>query len=763
MTIVAEPPVVAHSDEAPVIAPSRPRWRADAGWASLALVLVVGVYVMVYARNGRFFYWDDVQHAYTGMSSAIGRELRDGQWPLDFRASWLYSMLPSDPQFGLFHPFQLLVHVFVSGQEDLARTAFLVATAYAAIATGGAYCAARAAGCRPVFAAGAAVAIALNIHTLYYLSPSWQTHAAGVAWFTWFIAALLLVRRKPVLGPLAIIPTYLFMTSGYPHAAAAGVVVAAVLLGRDLLRRARPAREWVPMVSGLGAGALLGSLPWLLALAYVPYVERPSGLETVNDGGFIVHAESFLLSFSPFDRPFMINFGGSGFTDQPITYFIWTIPAAVVLFVATRRRLAEHIDLAIAAGVLCLAMTGPEVFGPIRWPFRFTPFAAMMAVLAATAIIDHASRRGITRPLTTTERRVLVIAGVALVLLAGALRPEPIVLVGTAFLIGVATPLVVWLARQQRATLLGSLIVAGSTLAVVVVALGNEQVTELGDWGGAELRSEVETDVQALDGVRALVLLSGSDGVPNDPASPTLFRRLPSGQYPLISERIGEIVGTGHAATPHKALEDLMCAGPFGWVCPDAPRAVFTPEPQTGQTPVDLMDIDRILVQRGPVLDAFLGVDPAGWEEIEAAEQWVLFGRSAPSSAPSDTVSWADPDVAVTTDGASEHVDAPDGGRIVLSRPWVPGLQISVGDETFDADVLEGIYPVVDLPPGTSGELSVTYRLPRLRLLALAVAGGIVLAGVSIFTALRLRSRGRRTARPAEQRRATSRTGGSTA
>ena len=60
------------------------------------------------------------------MSSAIGRELRDGQWPLDFRASWLYSMLPSDPQFGLFHPFQLLVHVFVSTQEDLARTAFLV-------------------------------------------------------------------------------------------------------------------------------------------------------------------------------------------------------------------------------------------------------------------------------------------------------------------------------------------------------------------------------------------------------------------------------------------------------------------------------------------------------------------------------------------------------------------------------------------------------------------------------------------------------------
>ena len=176
---------------------------------------------------------------------------------------------------------------------------------------------------------------------------------------------------------------------------------------------------------------------------------------------------------------------------------------------------------------------------------------------------------------------------------------------------------------------------------------------------------------------------------------------------------------------------------------------MFSPEPETGQTPVDLMDIDRILVQRGPVLDAFLETDPPGWEEIEAAELWVLFGRTSPSPARSETVSWADPDVEVTTNDGTEQVEAPDGGRIVLSRPWVPGLQVSVGGQTVDADVLEGIYPVVDLPAGTSGELSVTYRPPRLRLLALAVAGGVVLAALSIFTAWRLRSRRLRTARPA--------------
>ena len=153
------------------------------------------------------------------------------------------------------------------------------------------------------------------------------------------------------------------------------------------------------------------------------------------------------------------------------------------------------------------------------------------------------------------------------------------------------------------------------------------------------------------------------------------------------------------------------------------------------------MDIDRILVQRGPVLDNFLTVVPAGWQQVEEAEQWVLFERTTPSPAQSPTVSWADPGVTVTTTDGVDRVDAPEGGRLTLSRPWVPGLQVRVGDETIDAAALDAIYPVVDLPPGTSGELRVTYRLPRLRLLIVAVFAGIVLAAVSVVTALRLRRR----------------------
>ena len=743
MTVLADEPTEVGATPVPDPHRRSPAWLRDLAWCALAIVLVVAVYGMLYARNGRFFYWDDVQHAFAGMSSSIGRRLREGEWPLDFRGSWSYSMLPSDPQFALFHPFQLLVHIFTSTQEDLARTAFLVATTYAAITTAGTYCAARAARCRPLFAAGAAVAFGLNIHTLYYLSPSWQTFAAAVAWFTWFIAALLLVRRRPSLGPLAIVPTYLFMTSGYPHAAAAGVIVAVVLLGRDVLRRARPAREWVPMLSGLGAGAVLGALPWLLALAYVPYVQRPSGTGFSNNGGFIVHLESMVLSFSPFDRPFMINFGGTGFSDQPITYFIWTIPVAVALLVVMRRRAAEHLDLLIAAVVLCIALSGPEIAGPIRWPFRFTPFAAMLAVLFATAVVDAASRPGATRPFTRTERRVLIVVAAGVVALAAALRPSAAVFFGTAFILGVATPAAVWLARRARSGALGGVILVGVTLAPLMVALGNDRVTELPDWGGASLRSEVEADVRPIAGGRSLVLLSGSGGVVDDPDAPTLFRRLPSGEYPLISDQVEEIVGTGHAATPHKALEALMCSGPYGWVCPDAPRRLFTREQTTGQTPVDLMDIDRILVQRGPILDAFLDVGPDDWEQIDEAELCVLFGRRQPSPAPSETISWAGEGVTVTETNGADHVEAPDGGRLTLSRPWVPGLQVRLGDQTIDPAPLDGIYPVVDVPAGTSAGLSVSYRLPRQRLLAVAVVVGLVLAAVSIITALRLRRRRR--------------------
>ena len=84
-------------------------------------------------------------------------------------------------------------------------------------------------------------------------------------------------------------------------------------------------------------------------------------------------------------------------------------------------------------------------------------------------------------------------------------------------------------------------------------------------------------------------------------------------------------------------------------------------------------------------------------------------------------------------------VQAPDGGRITLSRPWVPGLQVRIDGNTIAADAIAGVYPVVDLPAGTDGQLEVYYRLPRLRLLIVAVVVGLGLVLVSLITARRLR------------------------
>jgi hypothetical protein len=168
---------------------------------------------------------------------------------------------------------------------------------------------------------------------------------------------------------------------------------------------------------------------------------------------------------------------------------------------------------------------------------------------------------------------------------------------------------------------------------------------------------------------------------------------------------------------------------------------LFTVEPTTGLTPVDLMDIDRILVQRGPVLDTFEAVDPAGWEEVESTDEWVLLTRTGARPALSENVSWADDGVTVAPGSAGDRVSAPDGGRVALSRPWVPGLQVRVGDDVIDADAIGGIYPVVELPAGTDAELEIVYRLPRLRLLIVALVVGLALAVVSVVTALRLRPR----------------------
>ena len=58
-------------------------------------------------------------------------------------------------------------------------------------------------------------------------------------------------------------------------------------------------------------------------------------------------------------------------------------------------------------------------------------------------------------------------------------------------------------------------------------------------------------------------------------------------------------------------------------------------------------------------------------------------------------------------------VNVPSGGTSALlafSRPFFRGYQARIGAKSFNVSSHRGIFPTVDLPPGTSGRLTLVYR-----------------------------------------------------
>jgi hypothetical protein len=77
-------------------------------------------------------------------------------------------------------------------------------------------------------------------------------------------------------------------------------------------------------------------------------------------------------------------------------------------------------------------------------------------------------------------------------------------------------------------------------------------------------------------------------------------------------------------------------------------------------------------------------------------------------------------------------IDVPAGDRpalLTFSRPYFRGYNASIGDQKLDVVSYRGLFPMVEVPAGTSGRLTLTYR-PRWLILGSAIALTCVLATI---------------------------------
>jgi len=707
------------------------------------IALTCATIAMIYVRNHRFFYRDDVEHQHMGVFTALHHNGYSVSSLGSFHKSWFLSLITGEVQFGVFNPFSWLRDFIAASGNNLAVAATLIALMYMLIAAVGSYAAARALHVSPAMSVAASMFVTFNVHLLYWDASSWTPALIGFSWFAWFVAAIWWTRRNIRFALLIPITGYLLVSAGWPHAMIVGGVVALVVGLEQLFTRQWRTREALLYAGACVSVALLSAPVWVTAQVFADWAARaPHGL--FNDGFLTHQLDSIVLTFSPFVQPYVDGFASQGFMFEPITYIAWIVPLAAywVATSATVRKLVR-VDL-VVAGIVSVGMLGPSILGPTRWPFRFQPFAAFLVVMVSIRVLQSASKESVASSrFINAWKWIAPVVWLALT----ALRPRLIPMLLTALLfIAIAIAHRIYLTRGLR--VFAPLLSASVVITTAWLMFASPSPAMPGDRNAPSSRSAIAQQYKVLEGHRVFVLQSGISGAMTIEKKRGRFRLIPNEPGTITAAEMadGNIIQaahldiefvTGYSAMPHEGLENLFKTSVFGWATADTASALFAVDPTTKLPYYELLGIDAIMVQFGEQQTWFNAANDGAWKATYKQPAWTLYTRD--NTLPQQ-ITWHDTSLEVTQEnGEASIAKNVSGGKLVIARPVTPGMSITVGGKPVSFTALADSVPLVTVPTGITGAIAIHYSLPRGSFVLVAVLAGLIMLAALAVLSIRRR------------------------
>ena len=94
--------------------------RTELKALAAAKLVTIATVLLMWARNHRFFYRDDVEHQMIGAFTALHRAGYSLGSIVGFRTSWALSLLVGETQFGVFNPLSPLRNAVAAMGDNLA-------------------------------------------------------------------------------------------------------------------------------------------------------------------------------------------------------------------------------------------------------------------------------------------------------------------------------------------------------------------------------------------------------------------------------------------------------------------------------------------------------------------------------------------------------------------------------------------------------------------------------------------------------------------
>jgi hypothetical protein len=721
---------------------TRIRARADVyKWGAGTAVGVIAGYIAVVLANARHFYTDDTESQYAPLWVMLGRNLREGHLPVLVPENWMAGNYAIE-EAGLLNPPQLLIDLIAPSFDNLALYATLVKLIFAIILGLGVFRIGLEYGSKPAWAAVAGVSIPFTGFLLFFDEASWMTAFTGTAWMVQAWASAIRYSR----GKSGPIPTFVFlylaMSVQYVFPAVeSGLMIVAVAIGEVVYQQ-----RWLPSLRLLAVSAcaaLAGLATYLPSLLTADVTWRGAS-EVKNDAFLAVPWSESLNASLPSTMPAFVSWWGY-IQTMPMVYIAWfLIPALAFIDWGKARGAARELT---AVGIFTVAVlmwtAGPSTIGPLRWPARVLPMVAIGLLLLVCILLGRYAT-------TDNWRRRGAAAGILVgLLLIRSASAAPSLLewhVISAVAVAALGAAMVWLGRT-KGTAAACILAIAAVSPIAYAQVRAAQPTPM-SWNLPESRSDMKAAFPDFDGT-TLQLADRALIAPDQRTLDGAYGSLAFGNYPKDLELT---YTSGYTPNGHYYFGNLLCMRWDMSVCPDAFARAFAVEPETGRTLVDLMNVDRVVLQNALYPDARNQPAPDGWKWVDYPGHdnyiSVLERVDGPVSTRNGRISHTEgveaTSVAETNMSSTLRVSSSGGGKVVFARLGWPGYRATLNGESVPIDVVAKSFVTVDVPAGTQdAELVLTWRPPGWKIGGASMVAGILGLGVLEWMYLRGRRRDR--------------------
>ena len=689
------------------------RWLNFFGALGAGL-LIVGFCLILLWHDPLVFWNDDYEISVLPVFADVARSWSEGHWPLLSPYSWVCGNLAGEFQYGTFSVFVNAAVILIwKFPLTFPQQAAALSITHLFVLAIGAFLLARDRRFSISLSILVALVASLNGWIICWGATDWFGALGAFAWLPWAwwgMERALDVRRTKwrFLWPGPFV--YLVITGGFPYAV---VMLALLLVWLTIksLAQTRNVLSILPLAFGTLLGFGLSAPAWLAILDYV----RGSARELQPA------SEHWQWLVPPAALPGLIlpcwtvkwTMFSSRLIPHTATELACGLVAPVALiagFIWRDRTLVRRIKWELTSLVLVLVLAMLPAAGLFRWSFRWLPFFHLVLAICAGEALQMAPR---STTVATTALGLVVLTAIAMLLLRAS---------------GQYAFFFVWI--------------------FIALAAGwsfSEHVLR-----DSEFRRWIPVSVTFLAFLATYFCLPTNCGVPTYNFSRELLkpapldpRRLYLSVYPWAEltycvankpQPVGQTLRPGstsmwaglHFINGYSPIRAAGVARKFGTsihgeISPEVGEYLLNHQAGEGGE-LTSIGVDGIVVAR----EVNIRPQPSSdWEQVVSTDEGRVFHRrGAPlervrsvtsiDSRPNEqfvlaTISHIDN----SRNRVEVDVDVPNGDRpalLTFSRPYFRGYQARLSDRKLAVTSYRGLFPVVEISPGTHGRLALFYR-----------------------------------------------------